>query len=224
MGHDLSVSLICALHGFLGEGSDWSRVKANLDQHQWLCPNLFSPGAKFDLTFSEVQKFAGKKIFVGYSLGGRIGLSLLEKRPLTFDHYIFVSVNPGFTEEDKASREDRWRSDLEWSQKVSESNWESFTKFWNEQKVFAGSQIEPKRTFENYDLNSLRDSLLQWSLAKQPDRTPAIKANKDRVTWVVGSRDEKFVSIAEKMKSDLVIDSYYKTESGTEFLSIAQKS
>jgi hypothetical protein len=52
MGYDLPVRLIYALHGFLGEGSDWNAVK---DQSQkWVTPNLFAPGSSLDQSFNEL--------------------------------------------------------------------------------------------------------------------------------------------------------------------------
>lgn len=210
----MSVRLICALHGFLGQGSDWDPVKENLEDFSWVTPSLFAPVADVNLAFSEVVNSPFKKIFLGYSLGGRIGLSILRDRPETFDHYIFVSSNPGFADSDIVSREQRLKQDSDWGNKISLSNWENFIREWNSQFVFVGSLAEPLRDVQQYDLEKLKTFLMDWSLAKQQDYSELIKKNKERITWVTGGRDEKFVSISEKLKSNSCIDSYYKIESG----------
>jgi 2-succinyl-6-hydroxy-2,4-cyclohexadiene-1-carboxylate synthase len=210
----LSVGLICALHGFLGQGSDWEPVKNLLSDFEWYTPDLFAPGHATDLTFSGAKSSPGKKVFVGYSLGGRIGLSVLKSQPQLFDHYIFVSVNPGFSDSDLASRKQRLQSDSEWADRISAGNWESFLKEWNKQGVFSASSVEPDRKVSDYDIPKLKESLKRWSLGAQPDYSELIKKNKSKITWIVGSKDLKFVALAEQLKQKNAIDSYLKIESG----------
>jgi 2-succinyl-6-hydroxy-2,4-cyclohexadiene-1-carboxylate synthase len=212
MGYDLPVRLIYALHGFLGEGSDWNAVKD--PSQKWVTPNLFAPGSSLDQSFNELQNEPSEKIFVGYSFGGRIGLSILDKNPAAFEHYVFVSVNPGFAEGDSASREQRLKQDLKWAEKISVTNWSSFLQEWNAQKVFSGSAVEPARKVESFDLQKLKAALIERSLGKQPDYSDAIMKNQNKITWVVGSLDEKFVAIAEELKKKSVLKDYLKIESG----------
>ena len=213
MGHDLSIRVVGALHGFLGQGADWNPVKENSKIEQWLTPSLFQPDSDSDL-FSEIQNSRAKKIFVGYSLGGRIGLSLLEKSPQLFDHYIFVSVNPGFSSGDQTARQQRWQSDLAWADKLTPENWDRFLRDWNSQAVFAGATGEPERKLQDFDLVKLKTYLLEYSLAKQPDYSELIRENRNRISWVAGSRDKKFLEIAKTLKAGNIINGYSEIESG----------
>ncbi|MBC7457408.1 MAG: alpha/beta fold hydrolase, partial [Bdellovibrionaceae bacterium] len=108
-------NFIYALHGFLGEYSDWMDIFKSIaaDDHV-TCPSYFSDEIFSPLildSFIQDIENRGKlslgrrKIFVGYSLGGRIGLRLLEAQPDLFDHYIFISTHHGLSHEaDKESR------------------------------------------------------------------------------------------------------------------------
>lgn len=211
----MPVGIVGALHGFLGQGSDWDHVKHHAADFKWHTPSLFAPGAHDDGSFKCLGSFTEKKIFVGYSLGGRIGLSILKNQPQLFDHFIFVSVNPGFKEEDTKSRIERINSDADWANKISTTNWDAFLKEWNSQSVFKNSTgSEPVRRAEDYNLQLLQNGLKKWSLGQQPDYSDLIRENKAHITWVVGSNDEKFVAMSEDLKKKNSIDSYVKIESG----------
>jgi pimeloyl-ACP methyl ester carboxylesterase len=128
----MSVSLIYAVHGFLGQSTDWSKVKNNTyESAQWKAVDLFKPGAFDVMDLQFVRNFEGKKIFVGYSLGGRMGLSLLSEQSNLFDHFIFVSVHPGFKDEELQIRSQRFVQDQKWADKISTSNWNNFLSEWN---------------------------------------------------------------------------------------------
>jgi 2-succinyl-6-hydroxy-2,4-cyclohexadiene-1-carboxylate synthase len=214
MGYDLPVRLIYALHGFLGQGSDWDRVKSGADE--WITPSYFAKGEDYiESSLAELKRQPQyKKIFVGYSLGGRIGLSILKNNPGLFDHFIFISVNPGLPDSDTEARTVRWQQDQLWAEKISEPNWQNFLTEWNSQPVLAGAALEPSRKVENFDIAKLKAALTERSLAKQPDYSALIEQNKDRITWIVGAHDKKFFQIAENLKTRSVINDFAKIESG----------
>lgn len=203
-------TLIYAIHGFLGRASDWDFLRPALPHAELMFVNLFD---KSKTDFFEIPT-AGKKIFVGYSLGGRIGLSFLKNNHDQFDHYMFISTNPGFSDNALQERETRFVSDKQWAEKISEKNWSKFVQEWNAQEVFHNTtaEIEPKA--DSYDLDKLKSYLLQWSLAKQLDYRDLIRTHQNKITWVVGDRDEKFSKIAEEMKNKKILSDYERISSG----------
>ena len=94
MGSEMSATLVYAIHGFLGEASDWSRIKAGLEKNSegsvnFISEDLFGKDEIGLLDFNKqtdsiikkiksFDRFNGKKILLGYSLGGRIGLHILK--------------------------------------------------------------------------------------------------------------------------------------------------
>jgi 2-succinyl-6-hydroxy-2,4-cyclohexadiene-1-carboxylate synthase len=224
----MSATLVYAIHGFLGEASDWSQIKAGIENNSegsvnFITENLFGKDETGILDFNKqadsiikkiksLGRFNAKKILLGYSLGGRIGLHILKQNTELFDHYVFLSTNPGLKSPDE--RKKRILHDQSWSEKISLENWDSFINEWNSQSVFAGSSDEAKRDPSRFDLLKLKESMLKWSLGQQTDFSDTIHMFNYKITWMVGDRDEKYCEIAESLKKNSIIKDYIKASSG----------
>lgn len=221
----MSQNLVFALHGFLGRGEDWKQVQSHCDSSiKWVAPNLFS---KDSLRISEYTKYVDqlfsknkpqgtKKIFIGYSLGGRLGLHLLKKFSAQFDHFIFVSVNPGLLSETEGLQ--RLASDAAWAEKLKTLSWDQFLTEWNNQPVFSKADAEPIRLEKDFDRDKLVQSLDTWSLGRQEDLRAVIQKHQHKITWVVGENDSKFLNIAEDLKQKKILLGYNKIFSGHRIL------
>ncbi len=220
-------NIVFALHGFLGQGSDWNLVKKNIpsSQFEFKAIDLFSPEAQPVLEFEEyieeltrtikeMTRDRKNKIFLGYSLGGRLGLHLLENNPDLFDHYIFLSTNPGLPEHEQNEKNKRLMTDMKWASLISEKNWDEFQKEWNAQTVFLGSTAEPQRYVTDYDIDKLKRALVMWSVSQQQDFSDIIQDYQNKITWVVGEKDEKYVARAEEMKQKKILLDYKRISSG----------
>jgi 2-succinyl-6-hydroxy-2,4-cyclohexadiene-1-carboxylate synthase len=218
-------SFIYALHGFLGESSDWMNVFKSVaaDDHV-ACPSYFSDEIFshliLDSFIQDIENhielsFSHTKIFVGYSLGGRIGLRLLETRPDLFDHYVFVSTHSGLTSE--ADKEARMINDQKWIDRLHQSSWDEFLTAWNAQDVLKDS-IAAKRPETSYMKDRLVAALLDYSLGKQKDYSALIAEHQDRITWVVGDQDTKFLNLAENLKQKKILLDYKRISSGHRIL------
>jgi 2-succinyl-6-hydroxy-2,4-cyclohexadiene-1-carboxylate synthase len=224
----MSATLVYAIHGFLGESADWSHVKAGLEKNSegsvnFITEDLFGKDESGLLDFNKqtdsiinkiksFDRFNGKKILLGYSLGGRIGLHVLKKNPELFDHYVFLSTNPGLKTPEE--RKVRILHDQSWSEKISLENWDNFIKEWNSQSVFAGSADETKRDPSRYDLLKLKEAMVKWSLGQQSDFSDTIQMYDSKILWMVGDRDQKYCEIAESFKKSGVVQNYIKASSG----------
>lgn len=227
--------LVFALHGFLGQGSDWDQVKKACADSQaskahdleWLTPSLFSSESEVLLPFDQfcealVEKHkvqlnsSRKRIFIGYSLGGRLGLHLLKKFSEQFDHFIFVSTHPGLTNE--VEKEERRSSDAQWFLKITASNWNHFLKEWNSQGVFKSDSTDPIRSLDDYNLQKLQISLAAWSLAEQKDLRELIKQHQQKITWVVGQQDLKFLNLANDLLQKKILLNVSRIFSGHRIL------
>ena len=217
--------MIYALHGFLGEGSDWQETFKNLNPtHEIICPSYFSNELVFDLDLKyfidsikdQAKKSPRlKKIFVGYSLGGRIGLSLLEASPNLFDHYVFISTHPGLTSE--FEKEDRKLHDQKWIDTLQNNSWENFLAQWNTQDVLKESKFKIRRE-KAYCKDRLASALSDYSLGKQKDYSSLISQNQNRITWVVGDQDLKFIQLAENLKQKKILLDYKRIPSSHRIL------
>ncbi len=219
MGSSLEKHLVCCFHGFLGRPSDYDFLKNQMTLSadiEWFIPDLFDWGSQhnwphlnnygevFNQTlqaqFPNSQNLFNKKIFVGYSMGGRLGLHLLRyqmeqihnKLDFCFDAFIFISTGTGLVEDqDKISR---IKDDKKWAQIFLEKPWEEALKLWNHQGVLQNSQ-EPMRLEKNYNKINLGQSFEVWGLAQQNSMVQVINHSKIPMLWLVGERDLKYQGI-----------------------------
>ena len=222
--------LVFAVHGFLGRGEDFNELRDFLKPTgiELRAPSFFSlsAGAPQNTSFvdmalkeiaaidSEFQK-NGKRhqVFLGYSFGARIGLKLLAQNPSLFDKWVFASCNPGFAENEIALRNARIEADLNWADLITHERWGEFIQKWFSQEVFKESGSK-ERAAADYDLDKLKKALTEESLGRQQDFRRLLKENRDRVVWAVGLRDQKFLSIADDLKRDSIIQNLTLLQAG----------
>ncbi len=209
-----------AVHGFLGNSEDFNQLAELLKPYgiELKSPSLFSNQnvlcqistfvSILEKEWTEYQfglKFKPQKnIFLGYSFGARLGLKLLAKNPELFDKWIFVSCHPGFDADETELKKARMQSDQIWADQITFENWNEFVGKWFSQEVFKQS-ICPERPITNFDLGKLKKALTEESLGLQPDYRQLLMQYKNRILWVVGSRDQKFLSISNDLKTKGII-------------------
>ena len=153
--------MIRTLSGFLGLPSDW-------DFLPW--PHSPSEG----------------DILLGYSMGGRLALQLLEERK----YRCAVIVSAGLNTHD----EERRKRDEEWAKRFESDDWAALMRDWNAQPVFGGHLLE--RREEDYDRGELARELREWSPAVLAP--PRLERIETPVLWVAGERDVKYAQIAKR--------------------------
>jgi 2-succinyl-6-hydroxy-2,4-cyclohexadiene-1-carboxylate synthase len=153
------VVLIRALPGFLGLQSDW-------DFLPW--PHDGERG----------------EILLGYSMGGRLALRLLEQQ--RFEKAIIVSAGLNAPDEDRRKRDDAW------ARRFETEPWSTLIGDWNAQPVFGGHALD--RHERDYDRHELARQLRELSPAVLP--APSLERIETPVLWIAGERDEKYVAIA----------------------------
>lgn len=135
---------------------------------------------------------------IGYSLGGRLALACLGEDKNAFNHWIFISTNPGLMSD--VEKRNRFESDKKWAEAFLNQTWSLLMHEWNNQAVFQFDGFI-ERNESNYNRKKLSDQLLNWSLANQDHCENLIIANKDSIQWYVGEKDVKFRSIAENLQN-----------------------
>lgn len=216
---------VVALHGFLGQASDFAGVQKALDRriaryHFW-APNLFSSedqdylpqkmaawAASFyrqhmqEVPFSLKGLPSSPRILIGYSFGGRLALELFSERPEIWDHVFLISANPGFLRDHE--RSDRLVSDSKWAERFREEKWSEVTAAWNDQSIFKGTH-EPKRFEGDFSRENLSLALEGYSLAKMAVTKEKLRHEKEKMKWIVGERDTKLTSLYSVLKEDGII-------------------
>jgi pimeloyl-ACP methyl ester carboxylesterase len=205
-----------ALHGFLGQGCDWERVRAaSRANASWICPDLFGFGSRFERPHIE-----GPCWLAGYSFGARLALRWMQDAPGRYLGALLLSANPGNFQTD-GERAARRTSDENWASRFREDAWDGLTTAWNAQEIFGG-QPAPGRIESDFDRAKLTTALTKFSVADQftdPLRLPS------RITWLAGSRDAKFCALLDDMRQAGFPGSFLRIEeAGHRLLSAAPEA
>ena len=166
------MGVIWCIPGFLGLQSDW-------DFLPWPHRALSMRHGQDDRRFRE-------DTLIGYSMGGRLALRILEARH--FGKAVIVSA--GLNTPDRQRR----LRDAEWAQRFETEKWSTLMEAWNAQPVFGGHTVE--RREEDYDRAELARQLRDWSPAILPP--PRLERITTQILWVAGERDEKYVETGRR--------------------------
>ena len=125
-------------------------------------------------------------VLLGYSMGGRLALDLLQRRP--FEKAVIISA--GLNAPDQARR----ARDEAWARRFETEEWTSLMRDWNAQEVFGGHVVE--RREEDFDRHELARQLRELSPAVLPP--PRLESIETPILWVAGEQDAKYVAIARQ--------------------------
>lgn len=200
---------LCLLHGFWGQPTDWQKVIVGLrDKSDIYVPDLYSKGLlgpensipEWTDNFIRImeRRSTGQPIdLVAYSMGGRLALHAILKRPELFRRVLFLSVRPAIRPEERADRAEwirQWRHNfLDWT-------WSDLLADWEAQEVFKGTQGLGRRCDD-----SMRAYLIttidKWSLLHHTFGWEDLKKLPATVDWYYGAADQKMQPVLKDLQA-----------------------
>jgi 2-succinyl-6-hydroxy-2,4-cyclohexadiene-1-carboxylate synthase len=202
------------LHGFTQTRQSWRRTVQALGApgYRALVPDLPGHGQSaqrtpsFDACTAYVRALAPDRFtLVGYSMGGRIALHAALALRDRVERLVLVGASPGIA--DPAEREVRRAADAALADRIEQIGVEAFAAEWGAQPLFAG---QPPRVAAAANADRLRNTPAGLAAALRGLGTGVMAPLWDRlgeltvpVTLVVGERDEKFRTLAERMRERL---------------------
>lgn len=194
---------LIALHGFLGEASDWSPWTPEdfkVDEiiawdDRYLHEDLNSWAHAFNQTIKKTTR--SPRIVMGYSLGGRKAMHALLQDPELYAGAILISAHPGLaTREERAERR---RADFNWAKRFQTEPWVEVLNDWEMQPIFNNARHRSRP--EELREKAIHD-LTAYSLAEQEDLRAQLLDLKKPMHWITGALDKKFTLLADKMRAE----------------------
>jgi 2-succinyl-6-hydroxy-2,4-cyclohexadiene-1-carboxylate synthase len=197
------------LHGFTQTRQSWRRtVQALQGRYRALTPDLPGHGqcserpASFAAATAYIRALE-PDMLVGYSMGGRIALhAAFTLKP---QRLVLIGASPGLAGDDE--RAARKRADDALADRIEQIGIEAFATEWAAQPLFEG---QPERVRAAAYADRLRNTPHGLAKALRGLGTGVMEPLWDRlpeldlpVTLIAGERDEKFRSIAERMRERL---------------------
>lgn len=198
---------IWALHGAVGMAADWRELARAVAQagmafravDLWrfldCCPmSLPACGAAIN---AEARAVEGRRVLLGYSLGGRLALHALLDDPGLWDAAVIVAAHPGLASEEE--RVARRAADAGWSGAALKQDWGAFLTAWEGQEIFHGAvELPGDRRLLLARRAAVARSFIDWSLGAQQELTPELGRIGCPVVWVAGAWDEKFLRAGQQ--------------------------
>jgi 2-succinyl-6-hydroxy-2,4-cyclohexadiene-1-carboxylate synthase len=211
------------LHGFTGDRTTWQPFLASWEKYKVIAIDIIGHGgteSPSEVACYEIEKAAAdivglldalhiqKTHLLGYSMGGRLALTIACLYPERVKSLILESCTPGLeTDEEKAAR---IRQDEALAAKIEAEGVASFIKYWENIPLFATQKRLPeqkqaeirKQRLQN-NPTGLANSLRGMGTGKQPSWWRSLPDLTMPVLLLCGEYDEKFCRILKRMKDVL---------------------
>ncbi|HMJ01707.1 MAG TPA: 2-succinyl-6-hydroxy-2,4-cyclohexadiene-1-carboxylate synthase [Conexibacter sp.] len=205
---------IVLLHGFTQTGRSWQPTIAALgERYRALAPDLRGHGAAaaarpvdFASVRGDVLTLAPERfVLCGYSMGGRIALSIALAAPSRIARLVLVGASPGLS--DAAERRARRAADEALAAGIEREGIEAFASHWSSLPLFEGQPravvAAAHRTRLAQDPAGLAAALRGLGTGVMEPLWERLPALTMPVALVVGERDMKYRTIAEQMAAAL---------------------
>lgn len=175
--------MIHVLHGFLGSPSDFEFLKGDEVILHDLYDKNFDP------------KINSEDVVIGYSMGGRIALELATKVDFNLQKLILINSNPGLVTEEEKDLRRIWEDSV--LDRLKTMNVEDFFHYWNSLPIF--DHDEPLAPIEEERFELSKDLFHNFRLSTQKNYLPLILKHLNRVQWIIGLKDTKYMTLAEEV-------------------------
>ena len=212
--------VIVFLHGFMGAGNDWSAIARALPNHCCLMVDLpghhgapIDPETDLETVTLGLQKAIKdhgviSAHFIGYSLGGRVAMTLLRLLPECVQSIFLISASPGIR--DPAVRDQRLAVDTGLADRLRTEAFPDFLDWWYDLPLFCGLKHRPEALQamrvhrENNDPKALATAIRNFSPGRMEPCHQALADARVPIHYEVGALDEKYISIANSVKGSTV--------------------
>ena len=215
---------VMLLHGFTGSSLNWEQIIPIVEKNfQCILVDLIGHGktdSPNDSYFYEIES-VGKDIisildkllieqaaFVGYSMGGRLALSIAVNHPDRINKLVLESSSPGLRSEEERSA--RKKSDEELAFKIERYGidwfidyWENIPLFQSQKSLALETQTLIRKQRGHNNVIGLANSLRGMGTGSQPSYWDNLLTLSVPVLLICGEIDEKFCFLAVEMEKRL---------------------
>lgn len=207
------------IHGFAGSPLSWTHLVelarferppllATLAGHgpNWRHRKVDSFERELERLASEIESTEQPRLVCGYSMGARIALGLLARRPRLFDAAVLVGVHPGL--DSQSDRGARREADSAYSRLLRDQGLAAFVDAWEDVPLFSSQRTLSAETLAeqrairlDHEAEGLALALELLGLAEMPDYRALMRSYETPITLVTGALDSKFSAIAETLRA-----------------------
>jgi 2-succinyl-6-hydroxy-2,4-cyclohexadiene-1-carboxylate synthase len=186
--------------GFTQKASAWEPVRAHLPSDIDATPVEVPTGRGFVETAAAIGAGAGRAVYAGYSMGGRLCLRLALDRPDLVRGLVLISASAGIA--DDSERAARREADEQLAREIERDGVDAFLDRWLRQPMFAtlpadAAKLEERRAGNT--VATLTHALRVLGPGAQDPLWDRLAQLEPPFVPVAGTLDEKYVDIAFEM-------------------------
>jgi len=202
--------MIHCFHGFLGNQLDFKPFHntQSYDLYE-LCEK-----PREELINELAQSIPANDTLLGYSFGGRLALQVFLKNPDKFKKCIVLSSHCGL--KDKSIKMQRVLFEQKCAEKLRELSEEDFLKGWNSQALF--SHDPPIDKYPTKNKSILARFFTEYGLSTQEYLIDDLLEHKDKLCFVYGEKDAKYVDYATQNIKPLGFETFIIENAGHRLL------
>lgn len=174
--------MIHVFHGFLGSPEDFSFLKRDdVKIH--------------DLYQFETPVVGPEDTLIGYSMGGRIALDLASSLNFNIKKLVLINAHPGLSDDEEKMNRKEFEAKI--IQELNSRELDDFMEFWNNLPIFfhdAPLELRDEKRFKSSA--ALFD---KYRLSDQKDFLPQMVKHTDKILYVVGLFDEKYMDMVSEV-------------------------
>jgi 2-succinyl-6-hydroxy-2,4-cyclohexadiene-1-carboxylate synthase len=205
------------LHGFTGSGNNWQTLAAQLaSTHTIILPDIIGHGLsdapdaveRYDIEQAADDIAAlvdGRFVLAGYSMGGRLALTIATRYPERVQALILESATPGLRS--AADRAARQQSDEALADQILANGLEWFSEYWGKLPLWAYQSTAAREALRASRLQNrpigLANSLRGMGTGAMPPLWDQLPQLTMPVLLLAGELDQKFAAINQEMASML---------------------
>jgi 2-succinyl-6-hydroxy-2,4-cyclohexadiene-1-carboxylate synthase len=215
------MTTLTLLHGFTGSARTWDAHRAAFEEYALSTPDL--PGHGADVSHNpadyhidhvaqvlntQIAAQPSPRVLLGYSLGGRVALTMATQQPRLYDALVLESASPGIAHD--AERTARRAADDTLAEQIEQRGIAWFVEYWEALPLFASHARLPNAVRDEQrrqrllnDPHGLALSLRGMGAGVMPPLWDALPTLTMPVLLISGADDAKYTTLAEQMAARL---------------------
>lgn len=173
--------MIHVFHGFLGSPDDFKF----LDRDDVVLHDLYKMNRIPDVTPHD--------ILIGYSMGGRVALEIAQAVNYDIKKLVLINAHPGLASQEE--RQDRKHFETKVIEELKDKTKEEFIEWWNSLPIF---NFDSPITTSDDRFSQSAELFSKYRLSEQDDHLPQMVQHKDKILYIAGLFDEKYMELVSE--------------------------
>ena len=168
-----------------------------LESHFWSAGSFHEWVVLFQRWVNERLSTSGPRVLIGYSLGGRFALHVMNEFSDQWSQAFLFSAHPGLTNaKDRATRE---QFNQHWAGRFVAEPAEEVLRDWQRLSVFENTSFYQSAQVAGMPQGELAKALTLYSPSRHDFAPLDLLNHSTKLTWILGKQDSKYMQLYDEV-------------------------